>query len=47
MAHPILSVLNNENTQWHGNLRRCEAYAISRERHTHDIDQFVKRGSAE
>jgi hypothetical protein len=47
MAHPILSVLNDEKAQWHGNLRRREAYAISRERHTHDFDQFVKRGSAE
>src|SRR6267142_913385 len=44
MAHPILSVLNDEKAQWHGNLRRREADAISRERHTHDFDQFVKRG---
>ena len=47
MAHPILSVFNNEKAQWHCNLWRREAYAISRERHTHDIDRFVKRGSAE
>jgi hypothetical protein len=26
---------------------RREAYAFSRERRTHDVDQFVKRGSAE
>jgi hypothetical protein len=47
MAHPLLSVFNNEKALWHGNLRRRGAYAFSRERRTHDFDQFVKRGSAE
>jgi hypothetical protein len=41
-----LGVFNYEEAYWHGNLWRREAFAISRERHTHDIDQFVKRGSA-
>src|SRR3981081_3864881 len=47
MAHPILSVLNDEEAQWHGNLGRREAYAVSRERYTHDFDQFAKHARAE
>src|ERR1700728_2567882 len=42
MAHSVFAVLNDKQATRHGNLRRCEADAFSRQRGSHNFYQFVK-----
>ena len=47
VAHSVFAVLNDKQAERHGNLRRREADALSRQRGPHDVDQFVKSRGAE